>query len=225
MPNDKTKTQLDPQGVKSAMDRLNAKYGDGTVRLLGKDPLPPLEFVSTGIKELDKMIGGGIPKGRMIMVYGPEGAGKSSFCYHVAKFYQLVLYVDAENSYTEERAKVFGVDPKKVIHMRPEWGEQAVDAIVSFAKEGIPLIIVDSVPALTPKREFDNEDAEKQAGIALFAAVLSRKIFGIANICSKSGTSIIFINQVRDKLNAMAFGEQTTLPGGHALKQIGRAHV
>lgn len=205
------------EGIADVMKDINKKCGDDTAILLGKDALRPVEYVSTGIKEFDLMTRG-IPRGKMVMIAGVEGSGKTSFCMHALQRFDLTFWVDAENSFTTERAEMFGGDPKKIILMRPDYGEQAIDAIFKMAKEGVPLIIVDSIPALTPKREFENDTSEKQSGVAQFAGVFARRAFGLANICEKSGTSVIYINQVRDKMNAMPFTDPYTYPGGHSLK-------
>jgi recombination protein RecA len=204
--------------IKQTMDVINTKYGDGTIFMAGSG-LFQLTFTSTGLPDVDRILGGGVPDGKVIMLYGPEGAGKSSFCMHVMSKYAVSAYIDAERSLTMERAAVFGVDVRKVIVVQPMHGEQALSSVISLAEAGVKLIVVDSVAALVPRKEFElEENTEQLGGIALTAGLLTRKIFALNNVCHRTGTSVIFINQVRDKFGAMAFGEQTTLPGGHALK-------
>jgi recombination protein RecA len=206
-------------GVKSVIDDIQKKHGPDSIFLLGKHGLRPLENMSTGIPLLDIVTGGGIPIGKMIMIHGSEGAGKSSFCMHMSAKYEAVAYIDAEHTLTEERAALFGNDKSKMIISQPEYAEEAFRNIVLLAEQGMPLIIVDSVPALTPKKQLDVlDETEKIAGVAMTANVLNYRLSGVNAICNRTGTTIIFVNQQRDKMNAMPFGEQISLPGGHAIK-------
>ncbi|HTJ49415.1 MAG TPA: ATPase domain-containing protein [Cyclobacteriaceae bacterium] len=217
----KKRKGMDLASIKNAISEINKEYGEDTV-ILAKN-LPPVEFMSTGIPDLDKILGGGMPIGKVTMIYGPEGAGKTSFAFHMLSQYlkqnPLAVYVNAERALTEDRAKQFGIDSSKLIVVNPETGEQALSAAMKFAKEGVPFIVVDSVAALVPKKEFELEsNTEKTAGISMTAGLLSRKIFGLNNLCDDYGSTVLFINQERDNMNAMAFGPQTHTPGGRALR-------
>lgn len=209
--------------IRSSVEKINAKYGAKTI-FLAKS-LKKQEFMSTGIEELDLILGGGLPVGKIAMIYGAEGAGKSSFCMHMVSRYPVAAYIDAEHGFDTERAEMFGVDLDKTLIVQPDYGEQALSVAIELASTGeIPFIVIDSVAALVPKKEYElEEETEKLPGVALTAGILNRKIFPLNSMCNKNNVTVMFINQVRDKFNAMMFGEQTTLPGGHALKHA--SHV
>lgn len=203
----RTKHKIDPN---SAMLTTLAKYED--IR----------EFVSTGFEELDYMLGGGLPKGKVIEMYGYEGSGKSSLAYYLASRYDIAAYIDAESKFTKERALFFGIDPNKLIIETPDTAELAMDTIRELAKQGVPLIIVDSIPSLTPEKQentYEKEDAGTTAGVAMLATLISHHIWAIARYCKLSGSTVLFINQLRDKVGfTFGFGETTYTPGGRALK-------
>jgi recombination protein RecA len=208
----------DPVKIKATIDKINAKYGPKTIKLAKS--LKKQEFMSTGIEELDLILGGGLPIGKITMIYGPEGSGKSSFCMHMVSRYPIAAYIDAERGFNHERAAMFGVDLDRTLLVQPDYGEQALSIAIELASTGeIPFIVIDSVAALVPKKEYElEEETERLPGVALTAGILNRKIFPLNNMCNDNNVTVMFINQVRDKFNAMMFGEQTTLPGGHALK-------
>src|SRR6267142_3891415 len=214
------KESLDVAAIKIAIDKINSRYGENTV-FMAKQGLKPVEFISTGLSDLDTILGGGIPKGKISMLYGPEGAGKSSLCLHMLSKYHLSAYIDAERCFDEERADIFGIDLTRTIIVKPMSGEQALSAVIEFASAGVPLIVIDSIAALVPQKEFEHEEqTEKFAGMALTAGLLNRKVFAINNICDRLGTTVIFINQVRDNFGAMPFMPQDHIPGGHAIKHV-----
>lgn len=212
----------DPHELKKTINAINDKFGAGTVKRASD--LQPTQHYSTGLTELDYILGGGVPIGRLLMIYGSEGSGKSSLCMHLAAKYPFCTYIDAERSLDPQRAKTFGIDLSRMLIMHPENGEQALTSAMQLADAKVPLIIIDSVAALTPKKEADLDDeTDKTPGIALTAGLLNRKIFLLNAKCHKNNVTIIFVNQVRDKFNALMFGEQFSLPGGHALKHA--SHV
>lgn len=174
----------------------------------------------TYIEDLNSILGGGMPKGRIIEISGPESSGKTSLAYHLCGLHDLCLYIPAEGTFETERAKVFGNKPKQMIVFNPEYGEEALDAVLRFTKEGIPLIVIDSIPFLMPKEEYDTveKDMEKNLRIGGVARLLTKSIPVINKYAEKTGTTIVFINQVRDKMDAMLFGDKTHTPGGHAFK-------
>lgn len=210
--------------IASLVAQINKKDGDGSVVTIGQNKALRIARWSTGIEDLDAIIGGGMPKGRVIEIYGAESSGKTSLLYHLMARHPQCLDIPVEGSYDEERAKVFGNGPEQMYVYRARYGEDAMNKTLRFARAGIPLIGIDSVPSLLPK-----EDAEKVLKSATRDSIEEQRIGGVARLLNKylpvieeeielSGTTVIFVNQVRDKMQAMLFGEKTDTPGGHKLK-------
>ena len=212
--------------------KIEEKNGEGSIYSLGsKKANMNIPRISTNIEDLDFVLGGGIPKGRIMEIYGPESSGKTSLGLHLCGLNDMALYVAAEGTFDAERARTLGNKPKQLLVYRPRYGEDALDRVMEFTKTGIPLIVVDSVPALMPKEDYDKVDKslENEHRIGGGARLLNKALPVLEREVEKSGTTIIFINQVRDKMNAMLFGEKTDTPGGRALKfycsvriQVGR---
>ena len=206
-------------------NEINRKEGEGSIYSIGsKNANLKINRWSTGIEDLDNIIGGGMPEGRVIEIFGPEGSGKTSLLYHLCGLHNLTLDIPIEGTFDAQRAKVFGNRPKQLLIYRAKYGEDAFNKTIKFAKEGIPLIGIDSVPSMVPK-----EDAEKVLKSAERDSIEEQRIGGTARLINKylpvieeiieiTGTTLIFINQVRDKMNAMLFGEKTDTPGGRKLK-------
>ena len=206
-------------------NEINKKEGEGSVYSIGsKHANLKIDRWSTGIEDLDVIIGGGMPEGRVIEIFGPEGSGKTTLLYHLCGLHQLCLDIPIEGTFDAERAKVFGNRPKQMLIYRAKYGEDAFNKTIKFAKAGIPLIGIDSVPSMMPK-----DDAEKVLKSAEKDSIEELRIGGTARLITKylpiveeiievTGTTLIFINQVRDKMNAMMFGEKTDTPGGRKLK-------
>lgn len=204
---------------------INKKEGQGTIYSIGsKYANLKINRWSTGIEDLDAIIGGGIPEGRVVEIFGPEGSGKTTLLYHLCGLHQLCLDIPIEGTFDAERAKVFGNRPKQMLIYRAKYGEDAFNKTIQFAKAGIPLIGIDSIPSMIPK-----DDAEKVLKSAAKDSIEEQRIGGTARLITKylpiveeiievTGTTLIFINQVRDKMNAMLFGEKTDTPGGRKLK-------
>ena len=204
---------------------INKKEGEGSIYSIGsKNANLKINRWSTGIEDLDAIIGGGIPEGRIIEIFGAESSGKTTLLYHLCGLHELCLDIPIEGTFAAERAKVFGNNPKQMLIYRAKYGEDALNKTIKFAKAGIPLIGIDSVPSMTPK-----EDAEKVLKSAEKDSIEEQRIGGTARLLNKylptveeiievTGTTVIFINQVRDKMNAMLFGEKTDTPGGRKLK-------
>lgn len=204
---------------------INKKEGEGSIYSIGsKNANLKINRWSTGIEDLDAIIGGGIPEGRIIEIFGAESSGKTTLLYHLCGLQELCLDIPIEGTFDAERAKVFGNKPKQMLIYRAKYGEDALNKTIKFAKAGIPLIGIDSVPSMTPK-----EDAEKVLKSAEKDSIEEQRIGGTARLLNKylptveeiievTGTTVIFINQVRDKMNAMLFGEKTDTPGGRKLK-------
>jgi recombination protein RecA len=206
-------------------DRHNlVKEGkENMVQLLSKANMK-MQFITTGIPVVDAILGGGIPVGITMQVYGKPSCGKSSFALHLAGEYSKstpVVYIDVESRFTKERAEQFNVNPSNFILIRPETGEQAVDAIKLYADARVKLIIVDSVPAMVPQKQLDVDEKNtpnKQAGVALVASLLGKHIWSIGNKCANNGVTTLFINQIRDNIGAFGFGNQFYIPGGWTLQ-------
>ena len=206
-------------------NEINRNEGEGSIYSIGsKNANLKINRWSTGIEDLDNIIGGGMPEGRVIEIFGPEGSGKTSLLYHLCGLHNLTLDIPIEGTFDAQRAKVFGNRPKQLLIYRAKYGEDAFNKTIKFAKEGIPLIGIDSVPSMVPK-----EDAEKVLKSAERDSIEEQRIGGTARLINKylpvieeiieiTGTTLIFINQVRDKMNAMLFGEKTDTPGGRKLK-------
>lgn len=206
-------------------NEINKKEGAGSVYTIGSENANlKINRWSTGIEDLDAIIGGGMPEGRVIEIYGPESSGKTTLAYHLCGLHPLCLDIPIEGTFDAKRAEVFGNRPKQMLIYRATYGEDAFNKSIKFAKAGIPLIIIDSVPSMIPK-----EDAEKVLKSAMKDSIEEQRIGGVARLMNKylpvleeiievTGTTIIFINQVRDKMDAMMFGEKTNTPGGHKLK-------
>lgn len=199
---------------------MEKKSGKGSIFLTGKNVGLSIPRWSTAIEDLDSLVGGGFPKGRIVEIYGAESSGKTSLIYWLMSLHKLGVYIPIEGTYDEERAISLGVKPKQMIVYRAEYGEEALNAVVRFAKAGVPIIAIDSVPACQPKEDADKfeKGAENEARIGGVARLFSKMLPIIQRICEQSGTTLILVNQVRDKMNAMLFGEKEDTPGGRAIK-------
>lgn len=209
----------------SLCNDINKKEGKGSIYSIGSEYANlKINRWSTGIEDLDAIIGGGMPEGRVVEIFGPESSGKTTLLYHLCGLHNLCLDIPIEGTFDADRAKVFGNRPKQMLIYRAKYGEDAFNKTIKFAKAGIPLIGIDSVPSMIPK-----DDAEKVLKSAERDSIEEQRIGGTARLMNKylptieevievTGTTLIFINQVRDKMNAMMFGEKTDTPGGHKLK-------
>lgn len=206
-------------------NNINKKEGNGTIYTLDSQ-YANLETKrwSTGIEDLDNIIGGGMPEGRVVEIFGLESSGKTTLLYHLCSRHEMCLDIPIEGTFDARRAKVFGNHPKQMLIYRARYGEDAYNKTINFAKAGIPLVGIDSIPSMIPK-----EDAEKVLKSADKDTIEEQRIGGIARLNNKylpviediieqTGTTLILINQVRDKMNAMLFGEKTDTPGGRKLK-------
>lgn len=204
---------------------INKKEGEGSIYSIGsKHADLQIKRWPTGIEDLDNIIGGGMPEGRVVEIFGPESSGKTTLLYHLCGLHQLCLDIPIEGTFDAERAKVFGNRPKQMLIYRAKYGENAFNKVIQFAKAGIPLVGIDSVPSMVPK-----DDAEKVLKSAEKDSIEEQRIGGTARLMNKylptveeiieiTGTTLIFVNQVRDKMQAMLFGEKTDTPGGRKLK-------
>ena len=208
----------------SLCKKINSKEGQGSIYSLGNDKGLKLPRWSTNLEDLDAIIGGGMPEGRIIEIFGPEASGKTSLGYYLMSLHSLALDIPIEGTFDAERAKVFGNKPKQMLVYRAHYGEQAMNKAVQFAQAGIPLIVIDSIPACKPREDIEKllkmakTESENQERIGGVARLMHRYLPLLEEICESTGTTLILINQVRDKMDAMLFGEKTDTPGGRAPK-------
>ena len=217
--------KTDKQAIVKLCSQINKKEGDGSIYSIGsKHANLVINRWSTGIEDLDAIIGGGIPEGRTIEIFGPESSGKTTLLYHLMGLQSLALDIPVEGTFDADRAKVFGNRPKQLLVYRAKYGEDALNKTIQFSKAGIPIIGIDSVPSLVPKEDAEkvlktsDKDSIEEQRIGGTARLLNKYLPTIEEIIELTGTSVIFINQVRDKMNAMMFGEKTDTPGGRKLK-------
>lgn len=206
-------------------NNINKKEGEGTIYSIGsKNANLKIKRWPTGIEDLDAIIGGGMPEGRTVEIYGPESSGKTTLLYHLMSMHNLALDIPVEGTFDADRAKVFGNRPKQLLIYRAKYGEDAFNKTIQFSKAGIPLIGIDSVPSLVPKEDAEkvlkssDKDSIEEQRIGGTARLINKYLPTIEEIIEITGTTLIFINQVRDKMNAMMFGEKTDTPGGRKLK-------
>lgn len=204
---------------------INKKEADGSIFTIGSDKANlKINRWSTGIADLDEIIGGGMPEGRIIEIWGAPSHGKTSLAYHLCAQHPVCLNIPIEGGFDEERAKIFGNTPKQMLVYRARYGEDAFNKILQFSKTGIPLIVVDSVPSMIPKDDIDKmikasqKDSIEQQRLGGVAGLFTKYLPPIEEVIENTGTTIIFINQVRDKIGALPFGEQTHTMGGHKLE-------
>jgi len=207
--------------VDMTIREIQEKYGEGSLMRLGEVKRVNVDVIPTGSISLDLALGvGGIPRGRVIEIYGPESSGKTTLCLHIVSEAQkrggVAAYIDAEHALDPEYAKKIGVNLGNLLISQPDTGEQALDIVESLVKSGgIDVIVIDSVAALTPRAEIEGEMDQQHMGLQ--ARLMSHALRKLTAIVAKSNTSIIFINQLRMKIGIM-FGNPETTPGGMALK-------
>ena len=213
------------EAIMKLCNDINKKEGEGTIYSIGsKHANLKINRWSTGIEDLDAIIGGGMPEGRVVEIYGAEGSGKTTLLYHLCGLHDFCIDIPVEGTFDAERAKVFGNRPKQMLIYRAKYGEDALNKTIRFAREGIPLIGIDSVPSLVPKDDFEkvlksaDRDSIEEQRIGGTARLLNKYLPAIEEIIEVTGTTLIFVNQVRDKMQAMLFGEKTDTPGGRKLK-------
>lgn len=218
-------SKLDKQKVIQLCNSINKKEGQGSIYTIGSDNANlKINRWSTGIEDLDAIIGGGMPEGRVVEIFGPESSGKTTLLYHLCGLQPLCLDIPIEGTFDAARAKIFGNRPKQLLVYRAKYGEDAFNKTIQFAKAGIPLIGIDSVPSMVPKEDAEKvlksaeKDSIEEQRIGGTARLMNKYLPSLEEICEVTGTTVIFINQVRDKMNAMMFGEKTDTPGGHKLK-------
>jgi len=209
------------EATKNAIDQIRSRFGEGAIMNLGEARAMDVEAVSTGCLSLDIALGvGGVPRGRIIEIYGPEASGKTTLSQHIVAEVQklggMAAFVDAEHALDPEYAKKIGVDIDKLLISQPDTGEQALEIVETLVRSGgIDVIVVDSVAALVPQKEIDGDMGDSHMGLQ--ARLMSQALRKLAGIVHKSNTMVIFINQIRMKIGVF-FGNPETTTGGNALK-------
>jgi recombination protein RecA len=205
-----------------AIKQIDKAFGKGTLMRLGDKEVIPTESISTGSLGLDVALGvGGLPKGRVIEIYGPESSGKTTLTLHAIAESQkaggVCAFIDAEHALDTAYAKNLGVDVDNLLVSQPDYGEQALEILETVIRSGaVDLIVVDSVAALTPKVEIDGDMDDQQVGVQ--ARLMSKALRKITGLLSKMHCTVIFINQIRMKIGMTGYGSPETTTGGNALK-------
>ncbi len=209
------------KALETALQQLEKQYGKGTVMRLGQNVGMQVEAISTGSVALDVALGiGGVPRGRIVEIYGPESSGKTTIALHVIASAQKkggeAAFIDAEHALDPVYAKALGVDTDSLLVSQPDTGEQALEIAEALVRSGaIDVVVVDSVAALVPKAEIEGEMGDSFVGLQ--ARLMSQALRKLAGAISKSNCVVIFINQLREKIGVM-YGNPETTTGGRALK-------
>lgn len=209
------------KALQLTLDKIEKSYGKGTIMKLGDSAVVPVEVISTGSLTLDMALGtGGLPRGRVVEIYGPESSGKTTLAIHAIAEAQraggIAAFIDAENAFDSSYAKKLGVDVENLLVSQPDNGEQALEITENLIRSGaIDIIVIDSVAALTPKSEIEGEMGESKMGLQ--ARLMSQALRKLTGTINKTGCCCIFINQLREKIGVM-FGNPETTTGGNALK-------
>ncbi|MGZ8795743.1 MAG: recombinase RecA, partial [Thermoanaerobaculia bacterium] len=215
VPTDKLKA------AESALSQIERQFGKGSIMRLGAKEFTAISSISSGSIGVDAALGvGGIPRGRIVEIFGPESSGKTTLSLHVIaeaqKLGGLAAFIDAEHALDAEYAKKLGVDVDNLLVSQPDSGEQALEIVEVLVRSGaIDVIVIDSVAALVPRAELEGEMGDTHMGLQ--ARLMSQALRKLTGIVSKSRTSLIFINQIREKIGVM-FGNPETTTGGRALK-------
>ena len=209
------------KSAQAAVDHIKERFGDGAIMRLGEAKRMNVEVIPTGCLTLDLALGvGGVPRGRVIEIYGPESSGKTTLAQHIVaeaqKLGGVAAFVDAEHALDPDYAKKIGVNIDDLLISQPDTGEQALEIVETLVRSNsVDIIVIDSVAALTPRAEIEGEMGDQHMGLQ--ARLMSQALRKLAGVISKSKTVVIFINQIRMKIGVM-FGNPETTPGGNALK-------
>ncbi len=209
------------KALKATIDKIDKDYGKGTIMRMGESSVVDVPVISTGSIALDTALGvGGLPKGRVIEIYGPESSGKTTLAIHAIAEAQknggIAAFIDAEHAFDRFYAHHLGVDTDNLLISQPDHGEQALEITDHLVRSGaVDIIVVDSVAALTPKAEIEGDMGDSRMGLQ--ARLMSQALRKLTSIINKTSTVVIFINQLREKIGVM-FGNPETTTGGNALK-------
>lgn len=209
------------QALKIAIEQIEKQHGKGSIMKLTDGPIMKIDSISTGSISLDAALGiGGVPRGRVIEIFGPESSGKTTLCLHIIAEAQkgggICAFIDAEHALDTGYARKLGVDTASLLLSQPEYGEQALEIVETLVRSGaLDVIVIDSVAALTPRAEIEGEMGDPSMGVQ--ARLMSQALRKLTAAIAKSKTSVIFTNQLRMKIGVM-FGNPETTTGGNALK-------
>ena len=210
------------KALELAITQIDRQFGKGSIMRLGDDYIPTMEnVISTGCLSLDVALGvGGIPKGRVVEIYGPESSGKTTLALHIVAEAQkaggFAAFIDAEHAVDPEYSKRLGVNTEELLISQPDTGEQALEICETLVRSGaLDMIVIDSVAALVPRAELEGDMGDSHMGLQ--ARLMSQALRKLTGTVSRSNTTVIFINQIREKIGVM-FGNPETTPGGRALK-------
>lgn len=206
--------------IKNALAQIEKNFGQGTIMKMGDVSKIKIEIIPTGSISLDQALGGGIPRGRVIEIYGPESSGKTTLALHMIAESQkkggVAAFIDAEHALDPEYAQKIGVNTDELLISQPDNGEQALEIVETLTRSGgVDVIVIDSVAALTPKAEIEGMMGDSHMGLQ--ARLMSQALRKLTSIIAKTGTTVIFLNQLRMKIGIM-FGNPETTTGGNALK-------
>ncbi len=210
------------KALELTIKQIDKTFGKGAIVRLGDKEIEPIDAISTGSLGLDMALGiGGVPKGRVIEIYGPESSGKTTLALQITAECQrqggIAAFIDAEHALDTKYAKNLGVDIDNLYVSQPDFGEQALDIVETMARSGaIDLIVIDSVAALTPKTEIEGDMGDTHVGLQ--ARLMSQALRKLTGVLHKMNTTVIFINQIRMKIGTMGYGSPETTTGGNALK-------
>ncbi|XOB62026.1 recombinase RecA [Campylobacterota bacterium DY0563] len=210
------------KSLELAIKQIDKTFGKGTLIRLGDKEVVPVESISTGSLGLDLALGvGGLPKGRVIEIYGPESSGKTTLTLHAIAECQkaggVCAFIDAEHALDVTYARNLGVDTDNLLVSQPDFGEQALEILETVIRSGaVDLVVVDSVAALTPKVEIDGDMDDQQVGVQ--ARLMSKALRKVTGLLNKMNCTVIFINQIRMKIGMTGYGSPETTTGGNALK-------
>ena len=216
------------KALETAIAKIERDYGKGTIMRLGDDIPVNVEALSTGSLSLDLALGiGGVPRGRIVEIYGPEASGKTTLALHVVASAQKnggeAAYIDVEHALEPAYARALGVDIDSLLISQPDTGEQALDIAESLVRSGaVDVVVVDSVAALIPRTELEGEIGDSVVGV--LARLMSQAMRRLAGAISKNNCTVIFINQLRQKIGVM-YGNPETTPGGMALKYYASVRI
>jgi len=209
------------KALQLTLDKLEKTYGKGTIMKLGDNVVEPMDSISTGSLGLNIALGiGGLPRGRVVEIYGPESSGKTTLAIHAIASVQraggIAAIIDAEHAFDRFYAEKLGVDTKSLLISQPDNGEQALEIADNLIRSGaVDIVVIDSVAALTPKAEIEGEMGDSRMGLQ--ARLMSQALRKLTGTINKTGCCCIFINQLREKIGVM-FGNPETTTGGNALK-------
>ncbi len=216
------------KALETALAQIEKNYGKGAIMRLGDDIAVNVDAIPTGSLSLDLALGiGGVPRGRIIEIYGPESCGKTTLALHVVASAQKMggeaAYIDVEHALEPAYARALGVDIDNLLISQPDTGEQALDITEALVRSGaVDVVVVDSVAALLPRSELEGEMGESSVGVV--ARLMSQALRKLAGAISKTNTVVIFINQLREKIGVM-YGNPETTPGGRALKYFSSVRI